>query len=71
MRNISYPEEENVNRDFDYRTLKASNVKCCYTCAFAGMLPSSYFFCQKHDIYLTDEEDYVVEHICEHYKEEE
>ena len=70
MKNISYPKEENINRDFDYRTLKDSDAKCCYTCAFAGMLPSGYYFCTKHDIYLTDEDDYVVEHICEHYEKE-
>lgn len=71
MKNISYPEEENVNRDFDYRTLKASFAKCCFTCKYAGMLPSDYYFCQKHGIYMTDEDEYVIEHICEHYEEEE
>lgn len=71
MKNISYPEKESINRNFDFRTLTDSNTKCCYTCAFAGILPSDYYFCQKHGIYLTDEVDYVVEHICEHYEKEE
>lgn len=70
MRNISYPKEKEINRDFDYLTLKQSNAKCCYTCKFAGMLPSDYYFCQKHYCYLTDEDDYVVEHICDQYKED-
>ena len=70
MKNISYPEKESINRNFDFSTLTDSNTKCCYTCAFAGILPSDYYFCQKHGIYLTDEVDYVVEHICNQFQHE-
>lgn len=69
MKNISYPETVNVN--FDDKTLQASNAKCCFTCKHSGIMPSDYYFCTKHNIYLTDEVDYVVEHICEHYEKEE
>lgn len=71
MKNIYDNELPKVNNDFDYRNLKDSNAKCCYTCNNARLLLSGYYFCLKHNIYLTDEDEYVIEHICTNYEKEE
>lgn len=70
MTNLYSDELPKVNEDFDYRTLKDSDVKCCYTCNYARQLLSGYYFCLKHNIYLTDEDEYVIEHICDKYEKE-
>lgn len=72
MKNIYDNELPQVNDNFNYgKTLKKSNVKCCYTCEHARQLLSGYYFCLKHNIYLTDEVDYVVDNICDKYEKEE
>ena len=70
MKNIYDNEIPKVNKNFDYKNLKYSNVKCCYTCNYARQLLSCYYFCLKHNIYLTDEDEYVIEHICDKYEKE-
>lgn len=70
MRNIYDNELPKVNNGFDYRVLKDSSAKCCYTCNNVRQLLSGYYFCLKHNIYLTDEDEYVVEHICDKYEKE-
>lgn len=69
MKNIS-SSDIRVTTKFDYSKLKDSKVKCCYTCEHSGILPSDYYFCTKHHCYLTDEVDYVIDHICDKYEYE-
>lgn len=67
MKNISSPEVCVVIK-FDYSKLKDSKAKCCYTCEHSGLLANGYYYCTKHHCYLTDEVDYVIDHICDKYE---
>lgn len=38
---------------------------CCFECGYCNHLSSGYYFCELHKEYLTDEDEYVVEHVCD------
>lgn len=47
------------------KTFKEINPTCCYECCNCTHLDNGYYYCEKYKEYLTDEDYYVIEHVCD------
>ena len=55
----------NVNKNFDWNTLQEVSPACCYNCQNCAEKANDYYWCNHHNVYLSDETDFVVGHCCD------
>lgn len=49
----------------DIKNFREVHPACCFECGHCRYLSSGYYFCGLLNEYLTDEDEYVVEHVCD------
>ena len=52
-------------KTMDIKSFREVHPVCCFECGHCKHLSSGYYFCELHNEYLTDEDEYVVEHVCD------